>query len=214
MAQIIAMAAREGYDGIELRFVQGEDSLWKLPVFSGKELGIHQTRTSGSRFEHFVPGYKLPISFARCRRTRTLDHTKENGWRIWLPNWVRRACECSATRSSLEQTAPPRKDGLRTPFGNWRRSRRRRGVEVWIENHGDFAGSASDRGNSRSKQPVRTPEWFGIRRTASPPCRSSPQKALRLWELRFAMFTSRICAETETDGNMSCLERAISPCLN
>ena len=27
-----------GYDGIELRFVQGEDSLWKLPVFSGKEL--------------------------------------------------------------------------------------------------------------------------------------------------------------------------------
>ena len=26
------------YDGIELRFVQGEDSLWKLPVFSGTEL--------------------------------------------------------------------------------------------------------------------------------------------------------------------------------
>src|SRR5215467_6763560 len=38
MPQIIAMAAREGYDGVELRFVQGEDSLWKLPVFSGKEL--------------------------------------------------------------------------------------------------------------------------------------------------------------------------------
>ena len=38
MPQIIAMAAREGYDGIELRFVQGEDSLWKLPVFSGKDL--------------------------------------------------------------------------------------------------------------------------------------------------------------------------------
>src|SRR5215467_4618066 len=38
MPQIIAMAARERYDGIELRFVQGEDSLWSLPVFSGKEL--------------------------------------------------------------------------------------------------------------------------------------------------------------------------------
>ena len=38
MRQIIAMAAAERYDGIELRFVQGEDSLWKLPVFSGKEL--------------------------------------------------------------------------------------------------------------------------------------------------------------------------------
>ncbi len=38
MPQIIAIAVGEGYDGIELRFVQGEDSLWKLPVFSGKEL--------------------------------------------------------------------------------------------------------------------------------------------------------------------------------
>src|SRR2546423_2207093 len=38
MPQIIAMAAAERYEGIELRFVQGEDSLWKLPVFSGKEL--------------------------------------------------------------------------------------------------------------------------------------------------------------------------------
>src|SRR5215467_4104960 len=38
MPQIIAMAAGERYDGIELRFVQGEDSLWKLPVFSGAEL--------------------------------------------------------------------------------------------------------------------------------------------------------------------------------
>ena len=34
MPQIIAMAAGHGYNGIELRFVQGEDSLWKLPVFS------------------------------------------------------------------------------------------------------------------------------------------------------------------------------------
>src|SRR6266567_3425403 len=38
LPQIIAIAVTEGYDGIELRFVQGEDSLWKLPVFSGKEL--------------------------------------------------------------------------------------------------------------------------------------------------------------------------------
>ncbi len=38
LPQIIAIAVGESYDGIELRFVQGEDSLWKLPVFSGKEL--------------------------------------------------------------------------------------------------------------------------------------------------------------------------------
>src|SRR5947207_608875 len=39
MPQIIAMAASLGYDGIELRFVEREDSLWKLPAFQGKELG-------------------------------------------------------------------------------------------------------------------------------------------------------------------------------
>jgi hypothetical protein len=38
MSQIIAIAASTDYEGIELRFVQGEDSLWKLPVFSGNEL--------------------------------------------------------------------------------------------------------------------------------------------------------------------------------
>ncbi len=27
-----------GYDGIELRFVENEDSFWKLPAFSGDEL--------------------------------------------------------------------------------------------------------------------------------------------------------------------------------
>src|SRR5437763_13805514 len=35
MPQIMAMAADHGYEGIELRFVEGEDALWKLPVFSG-----------------------------------------------------------------------------------------------------------------------------------------------------------------------------------
>src|SRR5690348_360390 len=38
MPRIIEIASSLGYDGIELRFVQGEDSLWKLPVFQGSEL--------------------------------------------------------------------------------------------------------------------------------------------------------------------------------
>ena len=31
--QVVNIAASSGYDGIELRFLEGEDSLWKLPVF-------------------------------------------------------------------------------------------------------------------------------------------------------------------------------------
>ena len=104
MPQIIAMAAGESYDGIELRFVQGEDSLWKLPVFSGKELASTKRALGGSRVDHLLSGYQLPLSFAGCGRTRTLDHGRESGWRIWPRSWVRRACEFSATRSSRAQT--------------------------------------------------------------------------------------------------------------
>jgi hypothetical protein len=33
LPEIIKMAAGADYNGIELCFVQGQDSLWKLPVF-------------------------------------------------------------------------------------------------------------------------------------------------------------------------------------
>src|SRR5262249_17806603 len=38
------MAVSLGYEGIELRFVQGEDSLWKLPDFRGS--GLASTKRS------------------------------------------------------------------------------------------------------------------------------------------------------------------------
>jgi sugar phosphate isomerase/epimerase len=38
LPQIIQLAAEAGYDGIELRFVEGEDSLWKLAAFSGTQM--------------------------------------------------------------------------------------------------------------------------------------------------------------------------------
>src|SRR5258707_11186435 len=38
LSQVIEIAVRSGYDGIELRFLQGEDSLWKLPSFQGAAL--------------------------------------------------------------------------------------------------------------------------------------------------------------------------------
>src|SRR5580765_621192 len=38
MPQIMEIAANSGYDGIELRFVEGEDSLWKLAAFSATQL--------------------------------------------------------------------------------------------------------------------------------------------------------------------------------
>src|SRR5262250_3408291 len=40
MPEIISIASASGYDGIELRFVEGEDSIWKLPAFRGSGLAL------------------------------------------------------------------------------------------------------------------------------------------------------------------------------
>jgi hypothetical protein len=117
MPQIIAMAASERYDGIELRFVQGEDSLWKLPVFKGMEL---------ASTKHALADHGLSIS---CLDTSCRFHSpdadererwmsRENEWQIWLRNWERPACEFSGTRFNPEQTEAPRKRGLQNLFGS------------------------------------------------------------------------------------------------
>ena len=140
MPQIIAMARAERYDGIELRFVQGEDSLWKLPVFSGREL----TSTKRALADH-----ALIIS---CLDTSCRFHSPDAAERErWIAEGERMA------DLAAEMGAP----GLRV-FGDiiqpgadrastkgWIAESLRelaeiaaaKGVEVWIENHGDFAAA-------------------------------------------------------------------------
>jgi sugar phosphate isomerase/epimerase len=140
MPQIITMAAGENYDGIELRFVQGEDSLWKLPVFLGRELASTK-RALADR--------ALTIS---CLDTSCRFHSPDAAERErWITEGNRMA------DLAAELGAP----GLRV-FGDtiqlgadrsstqgWIADSIRqlaetvavRGVEVWIENHGDFAGA-------------------------------------------------------------------------
>src|SRR5579885_1490750 len=43
LPQIVKMAVSAGYDGIELRFVEGEASIWKLAAF--QHGGLHETRS-------------------------------------------------------------------------------------------------------------------------------------------------------------------------
>lgn len=44
IGQAVDIATQCGYEGIELRFLQGEDSLWKLPDFQGAGLGRTKQR--------------------------------------------------------------------------------------------------------------------------------------------------------------------------
>jgi hypothetical protein len=46
LSQVIEIAVSSEYQGIELRFLEGEDSLWRLPSFQGSALATSK-RESG-----------------------------------------------------------------------------------------------------------------------------------------------------------------------
>jgi sugar phosphate isomerase/epimerase len=141
MPQIIAIAGREGYDGIELRFVQGEDSLWKLPVFSGT--GLAATKRE-------IADAALTISCldTSCR-FHAIDATERGRWINEGKRMADLAAELGATGLRVfGDTIQPQSDRASTrcwiaeSIRELAESAAERGVEVWIENHGDFAAAA------------------------------------------------------------------------
>jgi sugar phosphate isomerase/epimerase len=124
-----------------LRFVQGEDSLWKLPVFSGTELAGTKRALKDSA---------LIIS---CLDTSCRFHSPDAAERErWISEGKRMAdlaAELGAPGLRVfGDTIQPGTD--RSSTQSWIAESIRelaeitaaRGVEIWIENHGDFAGSA------------------------------------------------------------------------
>lgn len=138
--RIIGLAARNAYDGIELRFVEGEGSLWKLPAFSGS--GLADTRRqiadrglaiscldTGCFFHYPDPEERLKAEEEGARMTELAAALHSPGIRVFGDR-----IQAGATRAAtIEWIA----EGLRalaeiaTP----------KGVEVWLESHGDFASS-------------------------------------------------------------------------
>jgi sugar phosphate isomerase/epimerase len=140
MPQIIAIASSAGYDGIELRFVEGEDSLWKLPAFRGAELASVKRALA----DH---GLGISCLDTSCR----FDSPDATERRRWI-NEGEKMSDLAAELST---------PGLRL-FGDTIRSGADRdstrgwiadsihqlaeisapkGVEVWLETHGDFASA-------------------------------------------------------------------------
>jgi sugar phosphate isomerase/epimerase len=141
LSQIIAIASTAGYDGIELRFVENEDSLWKLPAFRGTQLASAKQTLSD---------HGLAIS---CVDTSCRFHSPDAQERL---RWLAEGERMADLAASLD--AP----GIRV-FGDTiqpgadRSSTRRwiadsihqlsdriaaSGIEVWLETHGDFAGAS------------------------------------------------------------------------
>jgi len=137
LPQIIAMAAAEKYDGIELRFVRGEDSLWKLPVFSGTELAS----TKRVLADH---GLAIPCLDTSCRFDSP-DAAERERWITEGDRMADLAAELGAPGLRIfGDTIQPGTDRASTQA--WIASSvhrlatvvASRGISVWIENHGDF----------------------------------------------------------------------------
>jgi glucosamine-6-phosphate deaminase len=138
LERILDTAGREGYDGVELRFIEGDDALWARPELTGA--GLAETRAR-------LRDAGLGIA---CVDTRSFFHHTDAA--------ARRLARDEASRS-LELAARLESRGIRV-FGDrvqpganldstqgwiaeslaslWERARPL-GLEVWIETHGDFA---------------------------------------------------------------------------
>jgi sugar phosphate isomerase/epimerase len=141
MAEIIAMAASVGYDGIELRFVQGEDSLWKLPVFQGREFASTKRALADC-------GLVISCVDTSCRfhspdaaeRNRWLEEGQQMsdlaatlgapGVRVF-GDTIQPGTDRDSTRSWIAES-----------IGKLAEITSQKGVEVWLESHGDFASAA------------------------------------------------------------------------
>jgi sugar phosphate isomerase/epimerase len=140
MPQIIATARSANYDGIELRFVEGEDSLWKLPAFRGDELAA--TKQS-------LRDNQLAIS---CLDTSCRFHSPDATERQrWLTEGERMtdlaaALGAPALRVFGDSIQPgadreSTRKWIAESIEKLCESADPKGVAIWLETHGDFASA-------------------------------------------------------------------------
>ena len=137
MPRIVKLAAHAGYDGIELRFVEGEDSLWKLAAFSGSEMAV----TKRELADH---GLVIACVDTKCRFHSPDAHEREAAIREG-ERMSDLAAELNAPGIRVfGDTIQPRAD--RDSTRSWIAESIRtlasktaaKGVQVWLETHGDF----------------------------------------------------------------------------
>ena len=140
MQQIVNIASSCGYAGIELRFVEGEDSLYKLTAFAGK--GLAQTR-------RLLSESRLNIC---CVDTSCRFHSPDSNERQkWIVEGERMADLAAglgspAIRVFGDQIQPgcdreSTRGWIADSIYELSHKVERSGVAVWLETHGHFASS-------------------------------------------------------------------------
>jgi sugar phosphate isomerase/epimerase len=139
--RIIGMATASGYEGIELRFVENEDSLWKLAAFRGE--GLAATRNAladeglticcvdtSCRFHFPDPNERARWIDEGERMAELAAALQSPGIRVF-GDTVQPGADRKSTRGWIAESMRTLADRIASA-----------GVEVWLETHGDFARAA------------------------------------------------------------------------
>ena len=144
LSRIVDAAGRLGYDGIELRFLEGDDALWARPELVGA--GLADTRARLADAGLAVPCVDTRSFFhspdAAARRTAIDEAERVAGVAAALRapgirvfgDRVQPGVDLAATRRFIVESLAALRDRLRGS-----------GVEVWLETHGHFAPAAAAR---------------------------------------------------------------------
>jgi len=141
MPQMISIASAAAYNGIELRFIENEDSLWKLAVFRGEKLAATKRALSdhglaiccvdtSCRF-HFPDGNERARWLEEGTRMAHLAaELGAPGIRVF-GDMIQAGADRASTRTWIAESIRVLADSIAST-----------GVEVWLETHGDFAGAS------------------------------------------------------------------------
>ena len=140
LPRILDIAARHKFGGIELRFVENQDALWKLPVFSSSELAATK---------RMIKDHGLVIA---CVDTSCHFHAPDAAERNKVVDEGERMADLAAALSApgirifgdkIQPGATREATRGWISESMWKLAERTRAkhVEVWIETHGDFASA-------------------------------------------------------------------------
>ncbi len=141
LPQVVRMAVRCRYDGLELRFLEGEDSLWKLAAFQGSGLNTTKALLHDNGLTVACVGTSCRFHFSSAsERQRWIDEGKrmaELAAQLGSPG-IRVFGDKIQPGASRDETRCWIAEGIRHLAEEVEWS----GVGVWLESHGDFASSA------------------------------------------------------------------------
>jgi len=137
--EVVKIAADSGYQGIELRFLEGEDSLWKLPRFQGTALPAAKRMIADRGLSVTCVGtscrFHSPDAQERARWVEEGLRMAELAAALGAPG-IRVFGDKIQPGENRESTRNWIADGIRQLGAEISHD-----VEVWLETHGDFASS-------------------------------------------------------------------------